>query len=267
MDKFQKELIEIEKIYNIIVLFWCIHGSRGCGREQRNSDYDIGFIYLDKSDRYKYIHNKEFGDLIGVNLKHLMDMQKKHTMEFNRYKKYVNWDSDFDEKIPSLDYRTIYHWMKSPYIFHSTDFLRKNKRYIEKYFYAKDVLNYYIPRIKGNLSEFLYVEYPLIKRYLRAIHSILSAEWIIKNATAPPMHFKDLLLISNEREICNKVQLLRYLNYWGLKEHYKRDDNLNQYIEKKIENIITKSKYMPMADTFDWDAFDKIYFRTLSKYT
>ena len=259
LNKIIEELDNLKIKYGINIIFWCLHGSRGCGREKKNSDYDIGFIYIDKLYRHDFIKETCFGDFIGVELNSLLYMQKKHIVEFNRYEN-VKWESIFSIEIPSLDYRTLYHWIESPCAFYYNDFFKKSKNSIYGYFYAKDVINYYIVRIEGTMKNFILKnKKPLVVRYLRVIHALLSAQWIIKYETPPPMYFKKLLKVNNDIILVNKLNILLYINYWNLSNVCNEDEYLNNFIKTNTDLVIAKAKLLQIRYDFDFNFFDLLY--------
>lgn len=259
VNEIKNKIISMEKKYHIIVLFWCIQGSRGCGREHKNSDYDIGCIYIDPKGIYRCIQDDEWTEFMGINLKDYLDLQQKHGKTFNKERTRVLWEDDFDIKVKSLDYRSIYHWMESPYIFHKTNFLIENKVKFLKIFYNKDVLNYYIVRIQGNYKKILSEEYPLIEIYLRIIHGILSSEWILKNNIPAPMHFTQLIGMIKESYILKKVQYLLQVHYDYKVKRIYQELELNQYIEKRIEHIVCEYNKLAFNNNIQFEIYEEIY--------
>lgn len=51
-EKILKTLKEIEKENNVEIIFAADTGSRTLGYSNENSDYDIRFIYIQKSEKY-----------------------------------------------------------------------------------------------------------------------------------------------------------------------------------------------------------------------
>lgn len=65
IDKYiEKKLTNIEKAYDIQIIYACLMGSRGYGFPSHNSDYDVRFIYIRKRDWYLSIGSKTLEDII-----------------------------------------------------------------------------------------------------------------------------------------------------------------------------------------------------------
>jgi predicted nucleotidyltransferase len=58
------ELLRIEQTENVTVLYACESGSRAWGFESEDSDYDVRFIYLRRTEWYFTIQNKR--DVIDI---------------------------------------------------------------------------------------------------------------------------------------------------------------------------------------------------------
>ncbi len=63
IDHINIKLKEVESLYHIKVLCWYCRGSLGMGRHRRNSDFDIGFIFLNLSKQNMMIHAVH--DIVG----------------------------------------------------------------------------------------------------------------------------------------------------------------------------------------------------------
>lgn len=92
-EKILKTLKEIEKENNVEIIFASDTGSRTLGYSNENSDYDIRFIYIQKSEKYlkliertDTIQRKELNvDFVGFDIKKTLNLLKDSNVQIWQY--------------------------------------------------------------------------------------------------------------------------------------------------------------------------------------
>lgn len=92
-EKILKTLKEIEKENNVEIIFAADTGSRTLGYSNENSDYDIRFIYIQKSEKYfklieeiDMIQRKELNmDFLGFDFKKTLNLLKDSNVQMFKY--------------------------------------------------------------------------------------------------------------------------------------------------------------------------------------
>lgn len=107
-----EKLREIEKEYEITVLWAVESGSRAWGLASPDSDFDVRFIY--KRTASEYLKLNPDRDVIELPIDDTWDVS--------------GWDLDKALKLLQKSNPTLFEWMQSPIIYVSTDF----KKRIEK---------------------------------------------------------------------------------------------------------------------------------------
>ena len=186
-------LHDIEKEYDIKILFAVQTGSRAVGLDGPNSDWDVSYLYVhapgwyEESDGLRNVIERVCDDDIDTHGWDLKDAL-----------------SSLKEGDPSL-----FEWLDSPnaYIVKAPLYRRLNE-FKRKYFNPESAISYYhivytisnerFLTDKGSLKEFLY--------FLRGV---LACKWVETKGTIPPLNFTYLLEETvDEESIRSRVKSL-----------------------------------------------------------
>lgn len=181
--KILEKLIEIEKEKGIEILFAVESGSRAWGFESPDSDYDIRFVYKHKLDWY-------------LNL-----IEKSDTIEFMTEDDLdgSGWDLRKTLRLLNKSNASFLGWLYSPIVYRSDeDFLEELKSLAKGSFNPIAGFHHYHNMCKI-FEEKLTTDDLTIKGYFYAIRTALCANWIYKTETIPPVLFRELYPIIEEK--------------------------------------------------------------------
>lgn len=246
-EKILKTLKEIEKENNIEIIFAADTGSRTLGYSNENSDYDIRFIYVQKSEKYfklieeiDMIQRKELNmDFLGFDLKKTLNLLKDSNVQ-------------------------IWQWLYSSKIYVASDYSEEIKKLSKEYFevkkffhqYARIIGNNYKRKIKN--KEKLKAKYYLIS--LIRIASMLKIENETEYNFSEGIEESLKVLPENIKEKIIKMNLERKNG----KEFVKQDFKLNNYIENKIKIFQEKADNL-LGEKKDIEKINNFFFRIVSE--
>ena len=226
--------IEDEKYFNIV--FGSTIGSISRGIERFSSDYDVRFLYVDKSYRF-------------------LDKHDRHTEKRIRNK--VFYESKAYNCIAFWEVSAFLNFLCEPYIDNNVQYkLVRNVLWTFTSPYSYDpygIGNKIFPLLKKTinlecemkhhyeiLARFLDMERNSVSipQYLSTIHAYLSLKWLKNEKSVPPMHIATLLTIA-DYELNNETHSVLKMNQ---KENNKNIDKIRISISNKtveqIEDIV-----------------------------
>ena len=217
-EQIQKRLKELEKKYNITILFAVESGSRGWKFASEDSDYDIRgtYMYNDKTIYYRALEEEQI-ELIEEDL----DISLWDVRKFWRLLRSSN---------PSIS-----EWLKEDIVYvNKLDIISSiNKEFdkkldeisLIKHYYSMATQNYF-KYIKGNSM----VSY---KKYLYILRGIGCAEYIKKNHKRPPLDYKELEDMF-PKKIWKKFDKIVSMKKNNEKYEAKSDKELDDFIVIKL---------------------------------
>lgn len=242
-----EELKKIEKENNIKIIFASDTGSRTLGYSNETSDYDIRFIYIQKSEKYlkliegtDTIQKKELNvDFVGFDIKKTLNLLKDSNVQ-------------------------IWQWLYSSKIYATSDYSEEMKELSKEYFELKKIYHQYAGIISNNYKrkiknkEKLKAKYYLIS--LIRIASMLKIEKELKYDFSEGIEESLKVLPENIKEKIIKMNLERKNG----KEFVEPDLELNNYIENKIKVFQEKADNL-LAEKKDIEKINNFFFRIVSK--
>jgi uncharacterized protein len=178
IGKIIKELQKIEQENDVNILYACESGSRAWGFESEDSDYDVRFIYLNKTEWYLSVDKKR--DVIEVPINKDLDIS--------------GWDL---QKTLQLLYKSnppLLEWMQSPIVYKQNDLFINNFKKLVKYYYSpKSCMYHYMHMAQNNYREYLKGDLVRIKKYFYVLRPILACLWIENNLGIVPTEFSILV--------------------------------------------------------------------------
>lgn len=246
-EKILKALKEIEKENNIEIIFAADTGSRTLGYSNENSDYDIRFIYIQKSEKYfklieeiDMIQRKELNmDFLGFDLKKTLNLLKDSNVQ-------------------------IWQWLYSSKIYATSDYSEEIKKLSKEYFELKKFYHQYAGIISNNYKrkirngEKVKAKYYLISLIRIASMLKIENETEYNFSEGIEESFKDLP--ENIKEKIIKMNLERKNG----KEFVELDFELNNYIENKIKIFQEKADNL-LAEKKDIEKINNFFYRIISE--
>lgn len=187
MEKVIKDrLKKIEETYGVTIIYAVESGSRAWGFASSDSDYDVRFIYVQRTDWHVSIHRGR--DVIEV-------MDKELDLDFS------GWELG---KALGLLYKgnpPLLEWLNSPMVYKDMpEYTQELKTLALSYYSVKNAIYHYVHMAEGNWKSYIKDRDPVLtKKYLYIIRPLLACMWIETNGTMAPMEIDKTvpLLVSN----------------------------------------------------------------------
>jgi uncharacterized protein len=179
-------LKQIELEYEVKILFACESGSRAWGFPSKDSDYDVRFIYVHKTDWYLSID--QMRDVIEVPKHDKISIPMEELLDVS------GWELTKALKLFRKSNPPLLEWLHSDIIYYQEfSIIEKLKELATDIFAPPSCIYHYLNMAKGNYRDYLQREEVKIKKYFYVLRPILAAKWIEKYSTIPPVDFSDLL--------------------------------------------------------------------------
>lgn len=173
------KLCDIEKEYDVKVLFAVESGSRAWGFASKDSDWDVRFVYVHPLKWYMGI--EEGRDVIER-------MYEDKNIDIS------GWDLRKALKLLRRSNPSFYEWIGSQTVYCADAlFLEKLNEVKDQYFdVASAFRHYYHIGIKHN-DRYIVKQGYVLKRFLYYLRSMLACEWIVRYSTPPAVNFRELV--------------------------------------------------------------------------
>jgi uncharacterized protein len=221
-------LVNIERDYDVEILFAIESGSRAWGFESIDSDYDVRFVYRHKPSWYFNVSPKR--DVIELPIVGVDD--------------YSGWDIRKALFLLNKSNPVLFEWLRSPIVYreeaHETNLLRKAAA---EYFSPISSVYHYLHMATGNNREYLQGEQVRIKKYFYVLRPLLACMWIEERHESPPMKFEDLL---DEAEVSSdfKDAVRTLLSRKRASQELGLEPKIpviNDFIKEKIEYFVQRT--------------------------
>ncbi|MCV6629122.1 MAG: nucleotidyltransferase domain-containing protein [Flavobacteriaceae bacterium] len=182
-QKIKEKLQQLEQEKQIEILFAVESGSRAWGFASPDSDYDIRFVYKHSQDWY-------------LNL-----WEQTDTIQFMTAEDLdgVGWDVRKALRLLAKSNASFTGWLFSPIVYRADhDFLNAIKNLANANFNPVSGF-YHFHSMSKNFETTLGSEKMTLKRFFYAIRTALCAHWIYKNETIPPVLFKEMYSLIDDR--------------------------------------------------------------------
>lgn len=245
-----EKLAEIEQKENVKILHCVESGSRAWGFPSADSDYDVRFIYVRPRDFYLSLNQTR--DVIEWQLDETLDIS--------------GWDLSKALTLLHRSNSTLFEWSTSPIVYQTTEEWAQIAAVINRSFVAKSGLYHYLSTAKHHYREFLTGETVKLKKYFYVLRPLFACNWILAEGNPPPMLFSELAERYAEEEI--KPELAKLL---ALKKQLpelgegKRNNILNDYIERTIPRVEQAIAAMPSSPACDWGELNGIFCSVLNQ--
>lgn len=194
-----ESLKKIEEDFQVKILYACESGSRAWGIPSKDSDYDVRFIYVHKTEDYLTIDQMGIGtkrDVIELPINDLLDVS--------------GWDLTKALKLFRKSNPPLIEWLHSGIIYYQAFSTIEQMRELSKTIFAPNAcLHHYLNMASNNFREYLEGEKVKIKKYFYVLRPVLAAQWIERFNEFPPLEFQTLLqTLIPESELKNEIQIL-----------------------------------------------------------
>jgi predicted nucleotidyltransferase len=237
--------MEIEASEGIRILFACESGSRGWGFPSIDSDYDVRFFYVRKTEDYTRL----FPLATEMRFPIIDDLDL------------VGWDLF---KVLTLLYKSNvspFEWIQSPVVYYEFNGFKTSFRtIIGNYFDAGRHAHHYLGIVRSKIED-LQRETNKLKSLFYILRSLLAADWNITYRSYAPMTLAELsVLLPNvvKMEVL-ELQLLKSLVDEGF--IYNCSATIRNYIETRLIDLEHQVKQVPVSVS-DKEGLEN-YFKTV----
>ncbi|RSK27512.1 nucleotidyltransferase domain-containing protein [Bacillus sp. HMF5848] len=231
-EKIQQIIEHIETDYDVKVLYACESGSRVWGFPSDNSDYDVRFIYIHKTDWYLSIDQKR--DVLEIPSQDTLSLPIDSQLDLS------GWELTkvlrlFRKSNPPL----LEQLHSSIVYYHKYSTINKMNMLEKNVFSPITCIHHYLNMASGNYRDFLKSEIPVTKKLINVIRPLLAAKWVEANNSVPPTNFQSLLkavvhstLLTEEiyNVITLKMEGTEFLININL-------DLINQFVEREYDHL------------------------------
>lgn len=254
-DHIKQVIKQLEFDYDVKVLYACEAGSRAWGFPSKESDYDVRFIYIHRTDWYLSIDEKR--DVIEIPKEDSISMPIDERLDMS------GWELKKALKLFRKSNPSLLEWLHSSIIYDQSyspvDRMRKLEQIV---FSPIACVNHYLKMGSGNYCDCLQREDVKIKNYINVLRPIFAAKWVVVHQTAPPIDFQILLDgIVSPGDIKNEISHLINTKMKGEEWSEKLNiEIIHLFIQKEIQHLEEYAKKMP-GGTVDCTAELNLLFR------
>jgi len=185
-------LEKIEREHGIKIIYAVESGSRAWGFASSDSDYDVRYIYIRRTEDYLRVN--EIRDTIEGPLDEVMD--------------FSGWDVRKALELLRRTNPSLMEWAASPIVYKTTPEWEMIASRIPEYFSALSNMHHYHSMYLSNWHVNMRDERVKIKKYFYVLRPLLCARWLEKHGTVPPVLFDDLCAAVLPEELVPAVKNL-----------------------------------------------------------
>ncbi|MGG7621873.1 nucleotidyltransferase domain-containing protein [Bacillus coreaensis] len=238
-------LQQIEREYDVKVLFACESGSRAWGFPSMDSDYDVRFLYVHTKEWYLSIDQGR--DVIEVPSKDSLSNPVHPLLDMS------GWELTKALRLYRKSNPPFFEWLHSDIVYYEQySTLEKLLAVEQKVFSPVTCLYHYVRMAKRNFRSYLLEEEVHYKKYFTILRPLLAGKWIILNHTFPPIKFENLVqkLVPMGQVRQSIEELVSHKK--ERKEHSFQLEPpikvLNDYLQQEIEYMERMTKNMKVSE-------------------
>lgn len=237
----------IEAKEGVKILLAIESGSRAWGFASPDSDYDVRFIYVRKTQDYLKLQGQR--DVIEWVLDDVLDIN--------------GWDLDKALRLLHKSNPTLLEWLRSPIVYHISPEIEGLGELAKQYFEPKKAVFHYLKMAENNYKNYLLDEQVRAKKYFYALRPILAALWILNRQTIPPIEFDQLVeaeLVEDLKPVvADLLAIKQNLSESGLIDCVSA---LNIYIETELARLRELAEGLDVSSK-DWADLNTYFYDVL----
>lgn len=241
-------LDDVEKEFDVRILYACESGSRGWGFASPDSDYDVRFIYVHPPEWYLRVEPQR--DVIERPLTAELDV--------------CGWELRKALALLNRGNPTLIEWLDSPVVYRQDDVATDRLRQlIPGCFSALKASHHYLSIARKNFRTYLQDERVRLKKYFYVLRSLLAVQWIAEGKGVPPMQFEVLLnAMVTDAALLEEVRALLKMKCSAIEtDVVARQPHIHAFIAQSLETTIDISP--PAKDKRIDAALDRLLFETV----
>lgn len=243
-----KALDEVERTFDVRILYACESGSRGWGFASPDSDYDVRFIYVHPPEWYLRVEPQR--DVIECPLTAELDV--------------CGWELRKALALLKRGNPTLIEWLDSPVVYRQEDVATDRLRQLlPGCFSALKASHHYLSIAGKNFRTYLQDERVRLKKYFYVLRSLLAVQWIAQGKGAPPMQFEVLLnAMVTDSALLEEVGALLKIKRGAVEtDTVARQPHLHAFIARSLESAAVTSQ--TAKDERINAALDRLLFETV----
>lgn len=242
--RIRNELKRLEQAEDMTVLYACESGSRAWGFESDDSDYDVRFIYLRRTNWYLTIQNKR--DVIEKPIDDELDVS--------------GWDVPKTLQLLRKSNPPLLEWLQSPIVYAKTStFVDRLRDLMPEYYSPISCMYHYLHMAENNFRKYLKEQDVWTKKYFYVLRPVLACIWIERGLGVVPIEFGKLVdNVIDEADLRREIDELVVKKRAGAElDRGPRNPILSGFLEKEL--IRLRAEAQPPAKTRDPATLDRLF--------
>lgn len=247
-DRIRDELKRIEQVEDITVLYACESGSRAWGFESDDSDFDVRFIYVRRTEWYLTIQNKR--DVIEKPIDDELDIS--------------GWDVTKALQLLRKSNPPLLEWLKSPIVYAKTSsFVERLMGLMDEYYSPIACMYHYLHMAENNFRKYLKEDEVWTKKYFYVLRPVLACKWIERGLGIVPMEFDQLVdRIVEDADLRREIDELLLRKRAGAElDKGPRNPILSGFLEEELSRL--RAEAQPPAKTRNPATLDRLFLEML----
>lgn len=253
-------LKQIEKEYDVKILYACESGSRAWGFPSKDSDYDIRFIYVHKKEWYLSIDQRR--DVLEVPKHDKLSIQVENLLDLN------GWELSKALRLFRKSNPPLLEWLYSNTVYYqASSAINKMKEVESQIFSPIAGIHHYLKMAKGNYRDYLNRGEVKIKRHFNIFRPLLAAKWIEKHHAFPPIRFtqlmEDILPTGEIKTILDDIIKLKLAG--EVLDPNPRTEFINHFVETEIEHLEQYVREVTVNKSDHTEVLNQLFRETLNE--
>jgi predicted nucleotidyltransferase len=242
-------LQQVERKYQVKMLYACETGSRAWGFPSPDSDYDIRFLYMHERDWYLSLSDKK--DTIEFMLNEELDI--------------TGWDLRKSLFLLKKSNAPLIERFQSPIEYYSVPGFKEDFSQLIKEYYSPVAVFYHHYSLAKKFWEEIRAEPTVkLKQYFYLIRSMLSCNWIAENSSLLPMHLEGLMRLINENTRDELRKLVKLKATVGEKYVHPIEKSLNTWLVNLWDKIDSAKENL-VANNNNYDALNDFFIQAVNE--
>lgn len=248
--RIQSELDRIEQEAQVSVLYACESGSRAWGFESEDSDYDVRFIYLHRTEWYLTIQDKR--DVIERPLEEGLDVS--------------GWDLTKALELFRKSNPPVLEWLQSPIAYREkSSAVTRMRELMPEYYSPISCMYHYLHMAEGNYRDYLKGDEVRLKKYFYVLRPVLACLWIESGLGVVPTEFRVLMdrLVDDPQLRADIEKLLAAKKQGEEIDVGPRVPSISEFLDKQLSRLTGESQ--GPAETRDPATLDRLFVEVLKE--
>ncbi len=248
-DIILSKLREIEETQRCKILYAVESGSRAWGIASPDSDYDVRFVYVRRSEDYLRLDS----------VRDVIEWQLDDTHDIN------GWDITKTLRLSHKSNPGVFEWRASPIVYLKDERWDSISELIGRHFDKKLCATHYMSMARSNVATYLTGDAVKLKKYLYVIRPILCCRYILDKSAPPPMLLDTLAgeyLTGEVRAALDGLLLKKSVtSELGECSHIPA---LDSFIESELHSLDEQVSALSKSAPMPWDEMNSAFVRLLS---